>query len=119
MRISILGAVMLGLAPALSFASSECRVTGSASGFGVDMTAYFAVAAGETCRFPIRIPGKMNSSGIAQKPSHGTLKKLNITTFAYTAARGYRGTDTFAIQGTGEGPHGSGTSTIRVNATIR
>jgi hypothetical protein len=119
MRLSILGAVILGMTPVSCFAASECVVAGRPSVFGVDMMAYFAVAAGKTCRFPIRIPGKMNSSGIAQKPSHGTLTKLNITTFSYTAARDYSGIDTFAIQGTGEGPHGSGTSTITVNATIR
>jgi len=119
MRLAILGAVLLGLTPISSFAASECRVTGSPSVFGVDMTAYFTVAAGETCVFPIRIPGIMNNSGITRKPSHGTLKKLNVTTFTYTAARGYSGADTFAIQGTGKGPDGSGTSTVTVNATIR
>jgi hypothetical protein len=119
MRLAILGAVVLGLTPIPSFAASECKVAGTPSVFGVDMTAYFSVAAGETCLFPIRIPGIMNSSAISQKPSHGTLRKLNVTTFTYTAARGYSGTDSFAIQGTGKGPDGSGTSTIRVNATIR
>ena len=83
------------------------------------MTAYFEIAAGETGRFPIRIPGKMNSSGIARKPSHGTLTKVNVTTFNYTAVRGYSGADTFAIQGTGEGPYGSGTPTMTLNVTIR
>lgn len=119
MRLVIPAAVVLGLTPISSFAASECRVTGTPSVFGVDMTGYFAVAAGETCLFPIRIPGVMDSSGIAQKPSHGTLTKLNVTTFTYTAARGYGGADTFAIQGTGKGPHGSGTSTITLNVTIR
>lgn len=119
MRLMIIGAVALSLTPISSFAASECRVTGSPSVLGVDMTVYFTVAAGETCLFPIRIPGEMDSSGIARKPSHGTLKKLNVTTFSYTAARGYSGGDTFAIQGTGKGPYGSGTSTITVNATIR
>jgi hypothetical protein len=119
MRLSILGAVILGLTPISSFAASECRVTGSPSVFGVDMTVYFAIAAGKTCLFPIRIPGVMNSSGVARKPSHGTLRQLNVTTFTYTAARGYNGADSFAIQGTGKGPIGSGTTTITVNATIQ
>src|SRR6516162_5726865 len=38
-------------------------------------------------------------SGIAQAPAHGTLRQLNVTTFTYTAARGYRGSDSFAIYG--------------------
>jgi len=61
----------------------------------------------------------MNSSGISQKPAHGTIRKLNVTTYTYTAARGYNGSDTFSIYGTGEGPHGSGTSTMTLNVTIQ
>ncbi|MBI5261566.1 MAG: hypothetical protein HY852_07090 [Bradyrhizobium sp.] len=119
MRSSILAVVALTLMPVSAFAASECRVTGSPSVFGVNMTGYFAVASGETCLFPIRIPGMMTSSGITQKPAHGTLRRLNVTTYTYTAARGYKGPDTFAIQGTGKGPNGSGTSVITVNATIQ
>jgi hypothetical protein len=99
-------------------AASECRVTGSPSAFGVNMIAYFGIASGQTCRFPMRIPGMMKSSGISQAPAHGTLGQLNVTTFTYTAARGYKGSDSFAIYGTGEGPYGSGTSIMTVNATI-
>ena len=108
----------LFLMPAPAFAAQECRVAGSPSAFGVDMTAYFAVRSGETCHFPIRIPGMMNSSGVSQKPAHGTLTQLNVTTFRYTAARGYKGSDTFAIYGVGKGPYGSGRSVMTVNATI-
>jgi hypothetical protein len=104
--------------PASAFAAQDCRVVGSPSAFGVDMTAYFAVRSGETCNFPIRIPGMMNSSGVAQKPAHGTLTQLNATTFRYSAARGYKGSDTFAIYGVGKGPYGSGRSVMTVNATI-
>jgi|SRR4051794_10972879 hypothetical protein len=116
---SILAISAVSLTPMSAFAASECRVTGSPSVFGVNMTAYFAVASGETCLFPIRIPGMMNSSGISQKPAHGTIRKLNVTTYTYTAARGYSGSDTFAIHGTGKGPNGSGTSIITLNVTIQ
>ena len=116
---SIFAITALSLTPISAFAASECRVTGTPSVFGVNMTGYFAVASGETCVFPIRIPGKMNSSGISQKPAHGTIRKLNVTTYTYTAARGYSGSDTFAIYGTGKGPHGSGTSIMTLNVTIQ
>jgi len=118
MKFAVLAVVALGLSPISAFAS-ECRVTGSPSEFGVDMTGYFAVASGETCLFPIRIPGMMNSSSISQKPLHGTLRKLNVTTYTYTAARGYKGSDTFAIHAVGKGPIGSGASIVTVNATIQ
>jgi hypothetical protein len=119
MRVSILAVAALSLTPVSAFAASECRVTGSPSAFGVNMTGYFAVASGETCLFPIRIPGIMNSSGISQKPAHGTIRKLNVTTYTYTAVRGYNGSDTFAIYGTGKGPEGSGTSVLTLNVTIQ
>jgi hypothetical protein len=118
MRRPILAVAALSLLPVPAFAT-DCRVTGSPSPFGVDMTVYFAVRSGQTCNFPIRIPGVMKSSGISQPPGRGTLRQLNVTTFAYTAARGYTGNDIFAVYGTGEGPYGSGRSVITVNATIQ
>jgi hypothetical protein len=99
--------------------AAECRVTGHPSAFGVDMVAFFAVKSGETCNFPIRIPGMMTASGVAQKPAQGTLRQVNITTFTYSAPRGYKGSDTFAIYGSGKGPYGSGRSVITVNTTIQ
>jgi hypothetical protein len=114
-----LAIAVLSLLPTSAFAVSDCRVTGQPAEFGVDMTAYFAVRPGETCNFPIRLPGVMHSSGISQKPSHGTLRQLNLTTFRYTAASGYAGNDTFAIYGAGKGPYGSGRSVMTVNATIQ
>jgi hypothetical protein len=119
MRSLILAGVALALTPIAALAASDCRVTGSPSAFGVNMTAYFGIGSGQTCRFPMRIPGMMKSSGISQKPAHGTLRQLNVTTFTYTANASYKGADTFAIYGTGEGPYGSGTSIMTVNATIQ
>jgi hypothetical protein len=119
MRSLVLPVVAFALSPIAALAYSECRVTGSPSPFGVNMTAYFGIASGKTCRLPIRIPGMMKSSGISQSPAHGTLRQLNVTTFAYTANASYKGADTFAIYGTGEGPYGSGTSIMTVNATVR
>jgi hypothetical protein len=117
MRLLAIAAV-LSLTPVSAFAVPDCRVTGNAAEFGINMTAYFAVRSGQTCNFPIRIPGKMNSSGVSQKPSHGTLRQLNVTTFTYTAAPRYKGNDTFAIYGEGTGPYGSGRSVMTVHATI-
>ena len=117
MRLSTIAAV-LSLTPGAAFAVSDCRVTGNPAVFGVDMTAYFAIRSGETCNFPIRIPGAMHSSGVARKPPHETLRSLNVTTFRYTAAFGYKGSDTFAIYGAGKGPYGSGRSVMTVNVTI-
>jgi len=47
------------------------------------------------------------------------LKKLNATTYEYKAKARYKGSDTFAVKATGQGPTASGTSVITVHATIK
>jgi hypothetical protein len=101
-------------------AASECPATGTLSTWGVNSTGYFNVASGGTCLFPIRMEGVVKSSSISQKPAHGTLKRLNISTYEYTAKAGYKGSDSFAVQATGKAPSGaSGTSVITMNATVQ
>jgi hypothetical protein len=63
--------------------------------------------------------GTVSGSDISQKPAHGKLKKLNISTFEYKAKARYKGSDAFAIKVTGQGPTASGTSVITVQATIK
>lgn len=108
---------LVSLSPAQ--AASECPATGTLSGWGVNSTGYFTVASGGTCLFPIRMDGVVSSSSVSQKPAHGTLKRLNISTYEYTAKAGYKGSDVFAIQATGKGPTSSGTSVITANATVQ
>ena len=63
--------------------------------------------------------GTVSGSDISQKPSHGKLKRLNLSTFEYKAKAKYKGSDTFAIKATGQGPTASGMSVITVHATIK
>ena len=125
MRISKAFAVaMIVAAPTLvslspARAASECPATGTLSDWGINSTGYFNVASGGTCLFPIRIQGVIKSSNIAKKPAHGTLKRLNISTYEYTAKAGYKGSDSFAVKATGKGPTASGTSVITMNATVQ
>ena len=42
------------------------------------------------------------------------MKKLNVTTYEYKAKARYKGSDSFAIKATGQGPTASGTSVITV-----
>ena len=100
-------------------AASECPATGTLSGWGVNSTGYFSIASGGTCLFPVRMDGVVHTSSISRKPAHGTLKRLNISTYEYTAKAGYKGSDSFAIQATGKGPTSSGTSVITMNATVQ
>lgn len=112
-------AALSPISPSSAQAASECPATGTMSDWGVNSTGYFAVASGGSCLFPVRMQGTVSSSQISQKPAHGTLKKLNVSTYQYTAKAGYKGPDTFAVSFTGKGPTGHGTSVITMNATVQ
>ena len=107
----------MSVSPAL--AASDCPTLVALADWGENSTGDISVASGESCLFPIRMRGTVSSSDILQKPAHGKLKRLNISTYEYTAKRRYKGSDTFAIKATGQGPTASGTSVITVHATIK
>ena len=114
----IVGAPSLMSVP-LARAASDCSMSGTLADWGENSTADIDLASGASCQFPIRMHGTVSSSEISQKPAHGKLKRLNITTYEYKAKARYKGSDTFAIKATGQGPTASGTSVITVHATIK
>jgi hypothetical protein len=103
----------------LAKATSECSISGTLADWGESSTEYIDVKSGQSCLFPIRMRGTVSSSDISQKPVYGKLKRLNISTFEYTAKARFKGSDTFAIKATGQGSTASGTSVITVHATIK
>ena len=113
----IAGATSL-MSVSLARAASDCSMSVTLADWGENSTGDISVASGGSCLFPIRMRGTA-SSDILQKPAHGKLKKLNITTYEYKAKARYKGSDTFAIKATGQGPTASGTSVITVHATIK
>ena len=114
----IVGATSL-MPVSLARAASDCSVSATLADWGESSTSDIDVVSGGSCLFPIRMHGTVSSSDISQKPAHGKLKRLNISTYEYTAKRRYKGSDTFAIKATGQGPTASGTSVITVHATIK
>lgn len=116
--VLIVGATSL-VSVSLARTASDCPTSVTLSDWGENSTGYFNVASGGSCVFPIRMAGTVSSSEISQKPAHGKLKRLNISTYEYTAKARYKGSDTFAIKATGKGPTASGTSVITMHATIQ
>jgi hypothetical protein len=114
----IIGATSL-TSVSLGQAASDCSISGTLSDWGESSSGYIDLTSGESCRFPIRMQCTVSGSDIFQKPAHGKLKRLDISTFEYTAKAKYKGSDTFAIKATGQGPTASGTSVITVHATIK
>ena len=125
MRLSKLAALALivGAAGSMSAsavqAAADCPILIELADWGENPAGDVSVASGQSCQFSIKMRGTVNSSDILQKPARGKLKKLNATTYEYKAKAKYKGSDTFAIKATGQGPTASGTSVITVNATIK
>ena len=125
MRLSKVAALVLvvgatsSVSASLARAASDCPTSVTVSDWGENSTGYFNVASGGSCQFPIRMAGAMSSSEISQKPAHGKLKRLNISTYEYTAKARYKGSDTFTIKAARKGPTASGTSATTVQVTIQ
>ncbi|MFB9265752.1 hypothetical protein ACFFWD_21790 [Bradyrhizobium erythrophlei] len=100
-------------------AASDCSMSATLADWGENSTADIDLTSGASCLIPIRMRGTASNSDISQKPAHGKLKKLDTSSFEYTAKAKYKGSDTFVIKATGQGPTASGTSVITVHATIK
>jgi hypothetical protein len=100
-------------------ATPECPMLVELADWGANPTGEISVASGQSCQFSIKLRGTVTGSDILQKPARGKLKKLNMTSYEYKAKAKYKGSDTFSIKATGQGPTASGTSVITVNATIK
>ena len=109
----------MSASPSPALAATDCPKLVELTDWGQNSTGDISVAAGESCLFPITMRGTVTSSEILQKPAHGKLKKLNATTYEYKPKARYKGSDSFAIKATGQGPTASGTSVITVQATIK
>ena len=123
-KVAVL-ALIVGTAGSMSASSSaapaapECPKLVELADWGENSTGDISVSSGQSCLFPITIRGTVNSSEIFKKPAYGKLKKVNATTYEYKAKARYKGSDSFAIKATGQGPTASGTSVITVHATIK
>ena len=111
--------VTSSMSVSLARAASDCSMSVTLADWGENSTGYIDLASGRDCQFPIRMGGTVINSDISQKPAHGKLKKLDMSTYEYKAKARYKGDDTFAIKATGQGPTASGTSVITVRATIK
>jgi len=89
-KVAVL-ALIVGTAGSMSaypfpaLAVSDCPKLVELADWGQNSTGDISVAAGESCLFPITMRGTVTNSEIFQKPAHGKLKKLNVTTYEYKA----------------------------------
>ena len=100
-----------------ALAASECSMSATLVKFGEKSTAHIQVAPKETCQFPLRLSGTIHSSEISKKPRLGKLKKINASTYQYSAKK--IGADTFAITATGKSEAAPTTSELSFEVTIK
>ena len=117
--LALVVAVTASIPASQALAAPDCPKLVELADWGENSTGDISVASGQSCLVPVKMRGTVSSSDIFKKPAHGKLKKLNATTYEYKAKARYKGSDTFAIKATGQGPTASGTSVITVNATIK
>ena len=120
--VPVIAALGLVAAPAQAPAQNapQCVVSGSPpAGWGFNSVGYIEIASGSSCVFSVNITGEVTSSSVSQNPAHGTLQQLNVSSYVYISAAGYRGRDTFSVQATGKSQTSSGTSIFTINATLQ
>jgi hypothetical protein len=79
---------------------------GDLADWGENSTASIDPGSGGSCQFPIRMRGTVSASDISQKPSHGKLKRLNLSTFEYKAKAKYVRGAILCHQSNGSGADG-------------
>src|SRR5262245_64787652 len=117
--LSIILGVLCFESASFALAASDCSMSATLANWGEKSTANIAVTPKESCQFPLKLSGTINSSEISKKPSRGKLKKINTSTYQYTANARYRGIDTFSITASGKNEKASGTSEISFEVTIK
>jgi hypothetical protein len=115
--VFVVGAYSIFAFPAK--AATECSMSATLASWGEKSTGFISIAPKESCQFPLKLPGTIASSEISQKPGRGKLKKIDTSTYQYSAKARFKGTDSFAITATGRDEKTSGTSTISVEVTIK
>jgi len=100
-----------------ALAASDCSMSATLANWGEKSTAHIDAAPKESCQFSLKLSGTIENSEILKKPSRGKLKKVNASTYQYTAKA--RGTDNFAISAKGKRGTVSGTSDVSFEVTIK
>jgi hypothetical protein len=127
MRKALLAAVVITAAPTLALITSQdaqaqvrdCVIVGNIGPIGVNSMGTIELNSGETCKMFLTTSGTVESSGVSERPKHGTLTLEGAGSATYKPRDGFTGTDEFAFTVTGRSQASSGTSILKVIATVR
>lgn len=98
---------------------ADCVVSASPATFGVNSNAFLEINSGEQCNLYLRVSGTIESAKIVQRPKNGSLSMSDLSSAVYRAKPGFRGTDEFAFQVSGNSQTGKGTSVIKIRANVK
>ena len=99
----------------------DCVIVGNILPIGQNSVGAIELSSGETCNMFLTATGTVLSSGISERPKHGTLTLEGAGSMRYKPREGYTGTDEFAVTITGHGQAQTTnvTSTLKVVATVK
>ena len=97
----------------------DCVISGNIGPIGFNSEGSIEMNAGESCNMFLTTSGTVDSAKISQRPKNGTLRLAGAGSAVYTPKAGFRGTDEFAVTVNGRGLNKSGTSTLKIRATVK
>lgn len=119
---TLLATAVTGLCSAGGDAYAACQIRGGMFYPAQNDTVHYsaAVSGDGTCDRSFTTRGlQFTGIKIAARPSNGSLSVSGVSSFAYRARAGYKGSDSFTVQACGTGRQGSGCSTLVYQVTVQ
>ena len=119
--LAALGIAALVMAQDAQAQVRDCVIVGNILPIGQNSVGTIELTSGETCNMFLTATGTVLSSGVSERPKHGTLTLEGAGSMRYKPRDGYTGTDEFAVTVTGHSQAGTAnvTSILKVTATVR
>ena len=90
--------------------------------FGTEVSVTMTAESGAPCQMSVDMnsASTLDKAGIPGKPLHGKLRSSGATSWTYTSASKYKGSDSFTVFFTGHNTNtgSNGTAKLNVNVTV-
>jgi hypothetical protein len=119
--LAALGTAALVMSQGAQAQVRDCVIVGNILPIGENSVGTIELTSGETCNMFLTTSGTVVSSGVSERPKHGTLTLEGAGSMRYKPRDGYTGTDEFAVTITGHGQAMTTnvTSILKVVATVK
>jgi hypothetical protein len=119
--LAALGTAALVMSQGAQAQVRDCVIVGNILPIGENSVGTIELTSGETCNMFLTTSGTVVSSGVSERPKHGTLTLEGAGSMRYKPRDGFTGTDEFAVTVTGHGQAMTTnvTSILKVVATVK